>query len=395
MCVGPGHNEAKLDKPLAKRVQDIELMSEKNPSMTIQSGSSTAPAASKPLYAKLAKRLVIAIAIIFLGLVPSLVLYLITKEPATTWATGAFIAGVTAVLVGGVEIAVYTVIVMSLVTPVAIVAGGTPVAGTALMVLMCLIVGRMSRFGLQRATLLVPVFMAWMIVSPPFWGSQHVVDRNDSTFLAWMMLTFFIGAILPVIVLPFALRKMKMPVPRTHPRSESVIYTLTITLLASGATFWVLNDSKQYAGAWLIATIMVLVQVGDVGTVNRTIQRVIGTLLGMLVVWVIVLQVHSLVVVYCVGIVFAVAAVTAKFSPHYWIYMSLITPAIVCFTAASSAQIANLGEQRAQDTLIGAALVLLASAITIGSANIQKRRGHAPTVETPVVMGEPLAQSST
>jgi hypothetical protein len=348
----------------------------------------------KPSYAKLTKRVGIAVAVMLLGLVPSLVLFAITREPATTWATGAFIAGITALLVGGVEVAAFTVVIMSIIVPVAIVSGGTPIAGAALMALMCLTVGRMSRFGLHRATLLVPVFMAWMLISPPFWGPQHVVDRTDSTYLAWMTITFFVGGILPVIVLPLVIRKVRLAVPKPATRREAWPYAITITVLATGATFWLLNAPKQNAGAWLIATILVLAQVGDVGTVRRTIQRVLGTLLGMLVVTVIVLKVDSMVVLYCIGFVFAVAALTAKLSPHYWLYMALVTPTIICFTASSSSEVANLGEQRAQDTLIGAALVLLASAITIGYARLEAHRGHGPTAEVPAVLGEPVPSPS-
>ena len=363
--------------------------------MTTQpSPAATSSTAPKPLYAKLTRRVAIATAVMLLGLVPSLVLFAVTKEPATTWATGAFIAGITALLVGGVEVAVFTVVIMSIIVPIAIVSGGTPIAGAALMALMCLTVGRMSRFGLNRATLLVPIFMAWMLISPPFWGPQHVVDRTDSTFLTWMMVSFFVGGLLPVVVLPFAIRKVRMAVPKPATPREAWPYAITITLLATGATFWMLNAPKQDAGAWLIATILVLAQVGDVGTVRRTIQRVVGTLLGMVVVGVIVVEVDSMVALYCIGFVFAVAALTAKLSPQYWLYMALVTPSIICFTASSSSEVANLGEQRAQDTLIGAALVLLASAITIEYAHLEARRGHGPTAETPAVLGEPISPSA-
>lgn len=369
-------------------------MVRQNPPMTTQPSTGAASgAAARPLYAKLTKRVGVAVAVMLLGLVPSLVLFAITREPATTWATGAFIAGITALLVGGVEVAAFTVIIMSLIVPVAIVSGDTPIAGAALMALMCLTVGRMSRFGLHRATLLVPVFMAWMLISPPFWGPEHVVDRTDSTFLTWMVISFFVGGILPVIVLPFAIRKVRMAVPKPATPREAWPYAITITVLATGATFWLLNSPKQDAGAWLIATILVLAQVGDVGTVKRTIQRVLGTLLGMVVVGVLVVRVDSMVALYVIGFVFAVAALTAKLSPHYWLYMALITPTIICFTASSSSEVANLGEQRAQDTFIGAVLVLLASAITIGYARLEAHRGHGPTAEVPAVLGEPVASS--
>ena len=332
----------------------------------------------RPLYAKLGRRVAIATALILLGMIPTLILYGITKESATTWATAASIAGITAVWVGGVEVAVMTAFVMALLTPVAIVAGSTPITGAALMAIMCLVVGRMSRFGLDRATLLVPIFMAWMIIDPPFWGPQHTVDRLDGTYLGWMAVTFFAGAIVPVLVLPFALRKVHLPPPKSHTRREALPYTVTIIVLASASTFLVLQHPKETAGAWLIATILVLTQVGDVGTVRRTIERVVGTVLGMVVVGVIVLRVDSLVLIYVIGLVFAIAAVTAKFSPNYWLYMALITPTVVCLNAASSTEVANLGEQRAVDTFAGAGLVLLASAITIGYAHWSNRSGPAP-----------------
>ncbi|MEI6620625.1 MAG: FUSC family protein [Actinomycetes bacterium] len=357
--------------------------------MTSPPSSDVSPArAQRPLYATLARRVVVAIAITILLVIPSVVMLAITHESAATWATAAGIGSVVAVAAGGVEVGVMTAVVMAILTPVSIGAGGTPITGAALMALMCLTVGRLSRFGLQGATLLVPIFMAWMIIDPPFWGPQHTVNRADGGYLAWMAVIFFVGAIVPVIVLPFALRKLNLPTPKPHSRREAVPYTATITVLTTAGTFVVLQNPKQFvAGAWLIATILVLAQVGDVDTVRRTIGRVLGTLLGMLVVAGTVLWVHSLAAVYAIGIVFAVAAIAAKFSPHYWVYMALITPTVVLLNASSSTEVANLGEQRAVDTLLGAALVLLAAAITIGYSRWEKQHGHGPTTREPVVVG--------
>lgn len=343
------------------------------------------------IYAKLAKRVAISTVLVILAVIPSVVLYAITKESAVTWASGAFIAGVAALLMGGVRVGVLVALVMAFIAPVAIVAGTVPITGAALMALMCLVVGSLSRVGLHRAAVLVPVFMAWMIIDPPFWGPQNVVDRTDPTFLTWMAVVFFIGSILPVIVLPYALRKVHLPVPKPNPRRETFPYTLTITLLASVATYLVLEHPNQSAGAWLVATILILVQVGDVGTVGRTFQRVVGTLLGMFIVWGIVTQVQSLVVVYVIGAVFGIAALTAKFSPHYWIYMALITPTVICLSASASSEVANLGVQRAGDTLVGAALVLIAAALTIGYSRLEQSRGHAATSDEPVILGEPIS----
>jgi len=105
----------------------------------------------------------------------------------------------------------------------------------------------------------------------------------------------------------------------------------------------------------------------------------------MVVVWVIVAEVKSLVLVYAIGLVFGVAALTAKFSPHYWIYMALITPTVVCFSAFSSAQVANLGEQRLEDTIVGALLVLIAAVLAIGYSRLASRFDrHVVAPPTPI-----------
>lgn len=364
--------------------------------MTSQSTPGKAAGSVKrPVYATLGRRLVVAIALTVLLVIPTLVMFAVTRESAATWAAGAGIAGAAAVVAGGVEVGILTSLVIGLLTPISIVAGGTPVTGGAIMALMCLTVGRLSRFGLNRSTLLVPIFMAWMIIDPPTWGPQHTVDRSDGSYLAWMGVIFFVGSIFAVFAFAFVLRKLKLPAPKPHSRRESVPYTTTITVLATVATFIVLHDpAKHYAGAWLIATILVLSQVGDVGTVRRTVGRVVGTLVGSLLVLVIMWQVHSLAVIYAIGLVFAVAAITAKFSPHYWIYMALITPTVVCMNASSSSQLASLGERRAVDTLLGAALVLLAAGLTVGYSHWQQRRGTAAMADEPVILGQSLASST-
>ncbi len=337
------------------------------------------PVAQRPLYAKLARRLAIAVGVLFVCVVPAAVLYAITREAASTWATVAGIIGVAAVISGGREVAIFTSIITGIITPVAIVAGSVPIAGAAVMALMCLTVGYLARFGLHRATLLVPVFMAWLVIAPPFWGPQHLVVRTDGTYLAWISLIFLVGSLVPALVMVVVLRKVHLPEPLPHPRRATVPYTVTITVLTTAATFWVLQHPEQIAGAWVVATILVLAQVGDVGTVRRTIQRVIGTLIGMLIVAVIVVEVNSLLVLYVIGLLLGIAALTAKFSPRYWIYMALITPTAVCLGAASSSQVRMLGDQRLIDTLAGAGLVLIAAGLTIGYAHVAKRLGIAPT----------------
>ena len=59
--------------------------------------------------------------------------------------------------------------------------------------------------------------------------------------------------------------------------------------------------------------------------------------------------------------------------PHsYVLYSIFITPMVVLFTSTSIADVTSTDAQRVAFTLIGSALILLASGITLGWAHYQQ-----------------------
>jgi hypothetical protein len=248
----------------------------------------TAAPAPRPSFARLAvRRTAIGVVLMVLVLAPVIALMAITKQPAASYAAMGALIGAVAVAAGGLRLGVLTAVVVALLAPLSIVAGLTPVTGAALMALMTLFVGRMSRFGLHRAVMLVPIFLAWTILSPIPWIPRHDLDavrdlmhqkgmtltdalarihpptggsgttssgllddltikaRLDHTYLVWISVFFFVGAITAVLVLALALRKANLPKPAAHPRSESMPYTVTITVLATVATYWFLDHPRR------------------------------------------------------------------------------------------------------------------------------------------------------
>ena len=357
--------------------------------------------AAQPPFAKvLLRRTSIAVLLVLVILVPSVIMLIATMvitghaEAAATWAAIPAVAGIAAVAIGGVQLGVQTAIVLGLLGPLTVVAGGSPVSGAALMAIMCLMVGRMSRFGLQRAGLLVPVMVAWPLITPPPWGVHPVVSRTDTTFLLWMGAIFFVGAIFPVLVCPFLLRKAHLPAPKPHARREAIPYTIMITVLATVSTFYVLDHPKMYGGAFLIATILVLAPIGEADILRPTLIRIAGTLAGSLLVIVILSQVSSLLVVYVIGLVFGVAAVASKFSPRAWIYFVLMVPTTACLNALALPQVGQLSTQRVVDNLVGGVLVLLASALSIGYARWEAARDNSTTTHD-VIAGVPVAAAAS
>ena len=142
--------------------------------------TSASPRAKLPFGKVIARRLAIAAGLILLMLVPSAVLFIITKQPAATYASMGAIIGAFALLAGGRRIAIVTAVVLSLLAPISIVAGLSPFAGAAIMAIMTLTVGRLSIFGLHRATMMVPIFMGWLLLTPIPWIPNGDLDSvND------------------------------------------------------------------------------------------------------------------------------------------------------------------------------------------------------------------------
>lgn len=352
----------------------------------------------------ISKRLILIAAIVFVTVAPAVIMLVVTAlvtgktEGAATWASIPAVAGIAAVVGGGRRFAVIVAIVMAFLAPLAIVAGTSPVSGAALMALLAMTVGRMSRFGLHRSALLVPVMLAWPLINPPVWGGELVVNRDDTTYLLWMTVIFFVGALFPALVGPLLLRKRSSPPLQPHPREEAVPYTVMITVLVTLGTYYVLDNPADFGGAFLIAAILVLAPIGEAQTLRPTILRVLGTVLGSVFIFAIVSRAHSLTAVYLVGVVCIVIALMARLGPHAWIYYVFMLPATACLNSTSIAQVEPLGEQRVVDNVVGGVLVLAASALTIGYSRWASKHGHV-SHEDPETVGlldsrEPAASAT-
>ena len=328
------------------------------------------------------RRVVLVLGIVLLTLIPAIVMVLVTwvgtgePQEAAVWASLPAIVGIGAAAAGGRHYAVVISFVMAFIAPLAIVAGQSPVSGAALMALLCMMVGRMSRFGLHKSALLVPVMLSWALINPPTWAGASTVDRLDTTYLLWMAVIFFIGGLIPALIIPRLMRKRPAPELQPHTQREAVTYTVMITILVAVATFWVLDHPENFGGAFLIAVILVMAPIGTAQTLMPTIWRIVGTVAGSVLVILMVSQVDSLVVIYLLGLVFIGVALFARFSGLAWLYYVFMVPATASLNATTLTQVGELGKQRVADNLVGGILVLLATAVAIGFSHWATRHGQ-------------------
>ena len=365
---------------------------------TPTSGSSTdtgTTAVAKKAKLPVRRRLIIVAFALILVLLPAIVMVLITwvgtgkVQGAATWASIPAIVGIAAAMSGIRRYAIIVSIVMAFLAPLAIVAGLSPVSGAALMAILCLTVGRLSRVGLQKSGLLVPVMLAWALIDPPAWNGAATVDRLDTSYLLWMTLIFFVGGLLPALLVPLMMRKRKAPTLLPHSQSEAVTYAVMITTLVTVATFYVLDNPKMIGGAFLIAVILVMAPIGTSQTLKPTIFRVLGTLLGSVFIIVLVTKVDSLGLVYLIGLVFLVVSVFARLSGLAWVYYVLMVPATACLNATTVTQVGELGKQRVVDNVVGGVAVLIATAIAIGYSQWSSRRGDADDADQEIDAAAP------
>lgn len=348
------------------------------------------------------RRLVIVGVVLVLVLLPAIVMVLVTwgatgkPQGAATWASIPAIVGIAAALTGLRRYAIVVSILMGFLAPLAIVAGISPVSGAALMAILCMTVGRLSRFGMQKSGLLVPVMLSWALIDPPAWSGASTVDRLDTGYLLWMAVIFLVGGLLPALLLPVLMRKHPKADFVTHTQREATVYTVMITILVTVSTFYVLDNPEMIGGAFLIAVIMVMAPIGTASTIKPTIFRLVGTVLGSVLVIALVSQVHSLGLVYLIGLIVLIVAVFARLSGLAWVYYVFMVPATACLNSTTVTQVGELGKQRVVDNVVGGIAVILATIITIAYSQWADRHGQSSDADHELEAAAPaLAGAST
>ena len=71
--------------------------------------------------------------------------------------------------------------------------------------------------------------------------------------------------------------------------------------------------------------------------------------------------------------------------------MALTTPTVICLSPTGSSAVANLGVQKASDTLAGVVLVFIAAALPIDYMRLEQSCGQEATSGEPVILGESIS----
>lgn len=275
------------------------------------------------------------------------------------WVFGCVISIVAALL--STQLAIRLVPVTGLVMFGAALLHPYPLLGATFYGVVAAVAALMSRRGLHSATLLIPLFAAFPLLSPPQvpwapepWQDAAVIGLATAAGSLWLI------AVMHLLLGAKSAHLSLKPVTSAVAVSYAIIMG-TIT----GVTACVLllrNPSHQ--GTWLLLTLVILLQPAVHDTISRSIARTLGTILGVGVAAVLGQLVTATTVRLILAAIFLFGALLVRYALKrpYWQYVSLLTPAVILMDSASGGMTGNI-EDRVLFTLLGAA-VAIAVALT-------------------------------
>ncbi len=276
-----------------------------------------------------ASRVVLLLAIATL---PPLLLTGLAFDPALAGVTffGIMVGLITA-LMSGSKVATTSALIITLLGPVAVVAGLVPAAGAALMALACIGVGITAGWGVHKGTAMVLLGLSYLMVDPP---GATAADRLDNAYIATVLVALALGAFWPALIVPRMLKGHTLARPERNSRADTIEYLSVITTTCTLATWGVLTWAPESNASWLLLTLIVVVQVGPQATVSKTVQRVGGTVLGGAAAAAVVTVGPPNSVLVVLGLVALALALWTVTGSRYWLYSSFLTAAIVLLSGA-------------------------------------------------------------
>ena len=132
-------------------------------------------------------------------------------------------------------------------------------------------------------------------------------------------------------------------------------YSLVLAFLVGVATWFVVDLDLGHTGGWIILTILVIFQPSLGAGFRKAAHRAAGTVLGFVIAIIVGALLPSGAWTYVVGTVFLMTAFVLMLQGRpYWLYATVLTPAIVLLESAQST-VDAVAIERLGATLIGVA----------------------------------------
>jgi uncharacterized membrane protein YccC len=143
------------------------------------------------------------------------------------------------------------------------------------------------------------------------------------------------------------------------------------------ATWFVVDLDLGHTGGWIILTILVVFQPSLGDGFRKAAHRAAGTVLGFVIAVLVGAVVTNSGMLYLIGTIFLMVAFILMLQARpYWLYATVLTPAIILLESAGTT-VDQVAEERLGATLIGVAVtvavMLVLTALTPIAQRIEKK----------------------
>ncbi|MFZ9987225.1 MAG: FUSC family protein [Candidatus Nanopelagicales bacterium] len=213
-----------------------------------------------------------------------------------------------------------------------------------------------ARRGLHSPVLMIPVFISFVLVAPPRLADASLLVSN---IVVGVVLALG-GLWLTLVARILFGRPTGMSDRQRFSTAASVGYGLVMGIVLGIAAWVVLTEAKFHQGAWLLLTLIMVMQPSPHDTLTKSLQRLGGTLTGGAVAFILILLGLGTPYSFLVGGLLLFAAFVLRFALKrpYWEFVGALTPAIILLDAQGGDGI-KIAEDRVVFTAIAVVVAIL------------------------------------
>ncbi|MDD2858016.1 MAG: FUSC family protein [Candidatus Nanopelagicales bacterium] len=242
-------------------------------------------------------------------------------------------------------------------------------AAALVMAAAALLRGLTAIDGLHNALMTSVITLGFVVAKPP----TPQTDLAAPVAVALVVLATCLWVTLIALV---TRRWSRKPALVRIPRQRAIAFSVVLALMVGAATWFVVRLDLGEGGAWIILTLLVVVQPYLKDGMRKAIERSAGTLLGFVLAVAIGLLTTSSMVLGILGAACMVTATAAMILGRpYWQYAAFLTAAIILFVG-SDGSVLHTAEVRLGATLIAVvATMAVIIVLTPVARNLADRAG--------------------
>ncbi len=273
--------------------------------------------------------------------------------PWTYGAIAAICVGVTGnrLLIAG------TIVVAPLLAGAAILLHPYPVAAGVFFGCVVAASGLAARKRLENQVRMVPINLSIMLTFPPHDGLGHGPRTDALVIVAISFIAMVWTTILAVRPVLTRIPPLSPPTDRTNRIAD--VYAVIVGISCGVAAWATLAIWPGIAGAWLLITMVAIIQPDFDDAFGRGTQRVMGTVLGILAAIALGTVATNAVADVMIGTVLMVVAIHLLVIARrpYWVGIAVLTPAVVLINMPGRTLL-SVSVDRLAFTLLGVAIAV-------------------------------------